>query len=254
MPEKKFKLLADQIEMLVEGMGACIATDRIVVDGQSVGYMYREPPDNEQDSGWRFLAGDESEDYMDQTDNHGVYSVNTIANYDREIVELVRSPIGSAFAREGANGELIRVDSPVDPDDCLHPDFPVVSEEYRLTDSWSIYLPRLFNRRVEEKSLVLWRPGLTIYFNLFSNSPGYSVDELVEQFKSDSSPDAYDTRESTSEEVRSYSYRLIEDGVLALYSTAFVPSGMLQMAIYFDKEDDIELAREIAGSARFMRD
>ena len=45
----------------------CFATDRILVDGEKVGYMYREEPadGNDWDSGWRFTAGDESQEYMD---------------------------------------------------------------------------------------------------------------------------------------------------------------------------------------------
>lgn len=45
----------------------CFAKDRILVDGCKVGYMYREEPDVDcemADSGWRFTAGDESEEYM----------------------------------------------------------------------------------------------------------------------------------------------------------------------------------------------
>lgn len=254
MPEKIYKLSADQIETLVEGMGACFATDRIVVDGQAVGYMYREPPNNDHDSGWRFFAGDESEEYVEKTDNTGIYDINTIANYDRDILDLVHSPIGSAFAREGENGELISVESPIDPDDCLHPGFPVVSENYRLSDSWSVYLPKRFNRRVEERSLVLWRPGLTIYFNVFGNGPGYSVDELAQQYQNVSSPDGYDRQDKVNEGIRLVSYRLNEDHALALYAAACVPSGRLQAAIYFDHEEDIALAREIADSVRYAAD
>jgi hypothetical protein len=55
---KKFKLTADQIKPLVTGRGACLATDKITVEGRRVGYMYRERPDNKLDSGWRFFAGD----------------------------------------------------------------------------------------------------------------------------------------------------------------------------------------------------
>lgn len=43
----------------------CFATDRILVDGCKVGYMYREEPDSDSsmpDSGWRFNAGDESKE------------------------------------------------------------------------------------------------------------------------------------------------------------------------------------------------
>ncbi|GMU52206.1 MAG: hypothetical protein AMXMBFR33_13520 [Candidatus Xenobia bacterium] len=107
MPEpKKFALSADEIRPLVSGRGACFASDRITVDGSRVGYCYREEPDNEVDSGWRFLAGDETDAYMEDVANHGVYDVNTIANYDPDIIALLDSPIGSEFARDRASGEF----------------------------------------------------------------------------------------------------------------------------------------------------
>lgn len=80
----------------------CIATDRITVDGQGVGYMYREVPDKdtefgEVDSGWRFFAGDEDDDYANNPDNLGLYKLNTICNYDSAIVPLLTSPYNSAY-------------------------------------------------------------------------------------------------------------------------------------------------------------
>lgn len=98
---KKFLLAADQIRPLVKGVGACYATDAIVVDGRPVGYMYREEPDSEVDSGWRFLAGDETQEYMDDPGNLGLYDVNTIANYDPAIIPLLGSPTGKAYERRG---------------------------------------------------------------------------------------------------------------------------------------------------------
>ena len=98
--EKKFRLKAEEIKPLAQGRGACIASDMITVRGKPVGLMYRErQPDNESDSGWRFLSGLEDQDYMDDTDNHGVYDVNTIANYDPSIVELLDAAPGSVFER-----------------------------------------------------------------------------------------------------------------------------------------------------------
>jgi hypothetical protein len=96
---KKFGLKADQIQPLATGHGACIASDMITVKGRPVGFMYRGAPENEQDSGWRFMAGTEDQDYMDDEANHGIYDVNTIANYDPTIVPLLDSPTGSAFER-----------------------------------------------------------------------------------------------------------------------------------------------------------
>lgn len=82
------------------GQGACLATDRITVDGMPVGYMYREEPDSETDSGWRFFAGDETDEYVNDPANLALYDINTIANYDPETVPYLTAPAGSAFARE----------------------------------------------------------------------------------------------------------------------------------------------------------
>ena len=62
--------------------------------------MYREEPDNDIDSGWRFMSGvNEDDDYMDDPSNTGIYDVNTIANYDRSIIPYLNSPIRSCLKR-----------------------------------------------------------------------------------------------------------------------------------------------------------
>ena len=96
---KVFKISKDQIRDLVPGRGGCIASDRITVDGEPVGYMYRDEPAHDLDSGWRMVAGDESEEYMDEPSNHAVWDVNTIANYDPDIIPLLDAPIGAMFER-----------------------------------------------------------------------------------------------------------------------------------------------------------
>jgi hypothetical protein len=109
MAEKNFALRADQIKSLAKGHGGCIATDLITVGGHKVGYMYREEPSHAQDSGWVFMAGDETQSYMDDAANHGVYDVNTIANYDPEIIPFLDAPPGVAFERIGPRNALAQV-------------------------------------------------------------------------------------------------------------------------------------------------
>lgn len=108
--EKSFLIPGEEIQTLATGHGACIASDLITVEGRNVAFMYRESPDNEADSGWRFLSGYESPEYMDDADNHGAYDVNTIANYDRDIIPFLKAPHGSAFERLGATGPFVEVD------------------------------------------------------------------------------------------------------------------------------------------------
>jgi hypothetical protein len=109
MAKKQFALSADQIKPLAKGRGGCFATDMITVDGCKVGYMYREQPDNDIDSGWRFTAGIESQKYMDDANNLEIYDVNTVANYDPEIIPFLDAPIGSAFERKRRTGKFVEV-------------------------------------------------------------------------------------------------------------------------------------------------
>ena len=71
--------------------------------------MYREAPDSDVDSGWRFLSGDESQAYADEASNFAMYDVNTIANYDPEIIPFLNAPVGSAFERKDGTGPFAEV-------------------------------------------------------------------------------------------------------------------------------------------------
>jgi hypothetical protein len=96
---KRYNLQANELREMIAPMGSCLASDRITVDGMPVGYMYREEPDNEIDSGWRFFAGDESREYADTPDNFALYDVNTIANCDPMIIPLLSTAAPAAFER-----------------------------------------------------------------------------------------------------------------------------------------------------------
>ena len=106
--EKKFLINGREGEVLLkdwETSDGCIATDRITVDGLPVGYMYREKPEEGNpfegyDSGWRFTAGDESDAYMQMAENSGIYKLNTICQYDPDIVPLLHAPYGTAYIRD----------------------------------------------------------------------------------------------------------------------------------------------------------
>ena len=104
---KNFKLKENEIKELTTIKGGCIASDRITVDGQKVGYMYRENPTSETDSGWRFFSGDETDEYTNNPDNFSMFQLNTICNYDIDIIQYLESEIGSEFYRDN-NGNFIK--------------------------------------------------------------------------------------------------------------------------------------------------
>jgi hypothetical protein len=99
MSSKNFKLKAEEIIDLILPMGGGIATDKITVDGLKVGFMYREEPSHESDSGWILLSGTEDQEYVDDPSNMMYYSVNTVANYDSAIIPYLNSPIGTNLER-----------------------------------------------------------------------------------------------------------------------------------------------------------
>jgi hypothetical protein len=107
---KKLRIAAADIVRLVPHDGACLATDRITVDGLDVGYMYREAPANAADTGWRFFSGDESEDYVADSSNSGVYALNSIANCDPAVLIHLEEPTPCAFERVPGTREFRRVD------------------------------------------------------------------------------------------------------------------------------------------------
>ena len=78
----------------------CLVSDMVTKEGYKVGYMYRENPDaGRPDSGWRFLAGNESDEYINNPDNCHIMAINTVCNYDPDIIPYINSKIGSAFIR-----------------------------------------------------------------------------------------------------------------------------------------------------------
>lgn len=109
--KKELALLQKPMQSLVPGQGKCLASDRVIVDGCPVGFMYREAPIDAEDSGWRFLAGDEDAAYMADLSRHGVYEVNMIANFDAAIMAHLTAPIGSRVLRD-ASGALVPAMAP----------------------------------------------------------------------------------------------------------------------------------------------
>ncbi len=100
---KKLKLKGEDIKPLLEwdGPSGCIATDKITVEGFKIGYMYREKPNPKYpDSGWRFFQGEESDEYIKDVKNSGIYDLNTICNYDPSIIPLLKSPCGVCYYRD----------------------------------------------------------------------------------------------------------------------------------------------------------
>lgn len=88
----------------------CFVTSRVLYDGAPAGYLFREEPEHDDDSGWRIAANDESQEYMADPDNVHYVSLGAVLNRDDAFVDLLNSPIGSAFFRDEASGAFITAD------------------------------------------------------------------------------------------------------------------------------------------------
>ena len=125
---RNYHVKAEDVKSLLpdwEGADGCIATNRITVEGCKVGYCYREEPDGDWDSGWRFTAGDESEAYMDDPNNAGIYKLNTICNDDPDIIPLLNTPAPCAFERD-ENG--VFQPEVLEPEEMEEPDMDILQQ------------------------------------------------------------------------------------------------------------------------------
>ena len=127
---RNYHVKAEDVKDLLpdwEGADGCIATNRITVEGCKVGYCYREKPDGGWDSGWRFTAGDESEAYMDDPNNAGIYKLNTICNDDPYIIPLLNTPAPCAFERD-ENGVFQQIKDWKPDEDEEDPDMDILKQ------------------------------------------------------------------------------------------------------------------------------
>ena len=67
------------------------------IDNSYVGFCYREFSDIKIDSGWRFMYGDEDEEYLDNPDNVLVKDLSDLIEWKPELKDVISAPRGSDF-------------------------------------------------------------------------------------------------------------------------------------------------------------
>jgi hypothetical protein len=93
----------------------CFVSHRVINDGVRVGYLYREVTDAENDSGWRVMAGDESDEYIDNSDNLSFVSLGAVLRVDASIVGMLETPAPCAFVRSGED-DRFEATTPLQPE------------------------------------------------------------------------------------------------------------------------------------------
>ncbi|HBB90504.1 MAG: hypothetical protein A2X22_00005 [Bacteroidetes bacterium GWF2_49_14] len=96
---KSLIIKEEDIKDLVANWGYSIVSNHISVDGMKVGFMYREERMDKEDSGWRFLSGTETDEYLDDPENSKALAVNVVANLDPAILPYLKYKVGSELER-----------------------------------------------------------------------------------------------------------------------------------------------------------
>lgn len=81
---------------------ACVSK-KITEEGWKVGYMVKNKPYNEWDSGWQFFAGDEDDKYLSDPKNIALLSMGAVCQIDRDILKYLNAPVGAQFIRISSN-------------------------------------------------------------------------------------------------------------------------------------------------------
>jgi len=63
-------------------------------------FLYREKPDNEEDSGWRMFTGLESEEYNNDPNNIRIVNIGFMLDKDPSLLVPLKEGTGSVFERE----------------------------------------------------------------------------------------------------------------------------------------------------------
>ena len=235
---KNFKLKPSEIIRLLPDIGFAMATDKITVDGNKVDYMVREQSDREGDSGWIFYGGGETQDYIDDPDNTSVYHLNTIANYDPDIIEFLTYPPGTAVERDASGNLQVISDNPSRPDVVFM--LPVEKGPVKITENWGFNVDSHMLKRFDNGSLVIWRPGFTIWLNAYTpDNP--DVHERISNLLNRISPGRTHLEQVELNGLKKVRYFLDEEVDGEVQSSAniygFTESHELHMAIYFDDSE-----------------
>ena len=86
----------------------CFITKDILNNNKKIRFMYHEQPDNEFDSGWRFFSGDETQEFVDDSNNLIFISLyEVVQNIDNSIEKYLNYENNVAFERKNINEEFV---------------------------------------------------------------------------------------------------------------------------------------------------
>jgi hypothetical protein len=126
-----------------------------------------------------------------------------------------------------------------------------------MTPGWRVDLREQFNRRIDDGSLVLWRPELTFWINVWNNDGQASVDAVLERLLADASSGRRNEKIEKGQAMARLTYELAEDDAErdesegnSINGFVIYARGYAQIAAYYDSPQARTLAVDIIASIR----
>jgi hypothetical protein len=79
-------------------------------DGVQVGFAFRTESDDPQDSGWNFWSGEETEEYVKDSDNFSRFPLQHFLELDESLEEILDAEIGTSWERDSETDSWIEAE------------------------------------------------------------------------------------------------------------------------------------------------
>ena len=95
----------------IKGSGACIVSRRVMDGTGRLKWMTRAVPSNLADTGWRFLADTDDEDFINDPANMLIRDYNAVAEVEPAIIPIYSMGVGSDLQLIVRDGKRSIVDN-----------------------------------------------------------------------------------------------------------------------------------------------
>lgn len=82
-------------QALAAALSYAVVSREVSREGAAVGFLYREAPVFEQDSGWRFFSGAESDEYVADAEHFDTLPLSDVLSAHPELSALMAEPEGA---------------------------------------------------------------------------------------------------------------------------------------------------------------